>query len=84
MKYWNKQKHTRERRWHKIVIPQIKLATASGWMPPEDWLWKRKYKSLKHNIQISPSDGKFYMSKDLNEVWFEREEDMVEFLLRRS
>jgi hypothetical protein len=42
----------------------------------------RGYLDIKRELQLLPSDGKFYMYFGSRTVWFEREEDAVFVALR--
>jgi hypothetical protein len=80
MKYWNKQHKLRER-WYKVELPKTLLINSvfpsiDGW-----WTWS-KFDSLKRELQMIDSPGKFYMSVMHRDVYFERQQDAVYFSLR--
>lgn len=80
MKYWNKQPRQRKK-WFKVELPKTHLSNSlfpdlEGW-----WSWP-KFDSLKRELQLIDSPGKFYMSIMSKEVYFERQQDAVYFSLR--
>lgn len=66
MKYWNKDKRTREKHWHRVERP-------AG----ADW----NYHSVKHKLQLQESTGKFYLYYGSYYIWFELEQDATWFIL---
>jgi hypothetical protein len=69
MKYWNKDKKIRQQHWHAIQRPNHN---------------KWNYASIKRELQLTESPGKFYLYYGSNTVWFEREQDAMIFMLRWS
>ena len=67
MKYWNKDKNTRQKHWFRVELPQKK-----GW----------NYFQSKRELQLQDSPGKFYLYYGSNSVWFEREQDAMWFRLK--
>ena len=70
MKYWNRDKKIRQAHWHKIARP---YSSYSG-----------NYQTLKRELQLHDSTGKFYMYFGGDTIWFERSEDAVWFTLKLS
>ncbi len=66
MKYWNKDKKTRDKHWYRVRY---------SWS-------KKNYFERKREIQLMPGGGKFYSYFGSDSVWFEREEDAVFFTLK--
>lgn len=66
MKYWNKDKNTRQQHWFRVELPQ------KGW----------NYAQSKRELQLQDSPGKFYLYYGSNSVWFEREQDAMWFRLK--
>ncbi len=67
MKYWNKDKKIRQSHWYKISMPDRR-----GW----------NYHTVKRELQLIPSTGKFYLYYGSTAIWFEHEQDATMFLLR--
>jgi len=67
MKYWNKDKNTRQKHWFKVDVSNI---------------FDRFERNLKRELQLYDSPGKFYMYYAGRYVWFEREQDAMWFRLR--
>ena len=67
MKYWNKDKNTRQKHWFKVDVSNI---------------LDRFERNLKRELQLYDSPGKFYMYYAGRYVWFEREQDAMWFSLR--
>ena len=68
MKYWNKDKHVRQRCWVKVVVGPNSVGD----------------QGLKRWCQQQPSKGKFYKYYGSNAWWFEHSGDAVLFSLRWS
>ena len=69
MKYWNKDKNTRQKHWFKVDVSDIH---------------DRFERNFKRELQLHDSPGKFYMYYAGRYVWFEREQDAMWFRLRWS
>ena len=67
MKYWNKDKNTRQKHWFKVDVSNI---------------FDRFERNLKRELQLYDSPGKFYMYYAGRYVWFEREQDAMWFRLK--
>ena len=67
MKYWNKDKNTRQKHWFKVDVSNI----------PD-----RFDRNLKRELQLHDSPGKFYKYHAGRYVWFEREQDAMWFRLK--
>jgi hypothetical protein len=67
MKYWNKDKNTRQKHWFKVDVSNI---------------LDRFERNLKRELQLYNSPGKFYMYYAGRYVWFEREQDAMWFRLK--
>ena len=65
MKYWNKDKRIRQERWHRVQ--------RGGW----NW----NYATIKRELQLHDSPGKFYLYYGSDAIWFERSEDAMWFSL---
>ena len=66
MKYWNKDKRIRQEHWHKVERPR------PGW----------NYHSVKRELQLQDSPGKFYLYYGSTAIWFEREQDAMWYSLK--
>ena len=80
MKYWNKQHKLREK-WYKVELPRTHIKS-SVFPDLDGWVQRPKFNSLKRELQLLDSPGKFYMSIMHKEVYFERQQDAVYFSLR--
>lgn len=67
MKYWNKDKHTRDKHWFKVNVEELPVRFDNG---------------LKRDLQLHDSPGKFYMYFAGRYIWFEREQDAMWFSLK--
>ena len=67
MKYWNKDKHVRQRCWHHVPINLQKI-------PNRSWY------DMKRALQLHPSTGKFY-ADSYQTVSFSLKADAVYFTL---
>lgn len=81
VKYWNKQKHLRESKWYKVTLPEDKVKSA---LFPDfkGWVQRNQFLTIKHEIQLIDSPGKFYMSIMDKNIYFESEKDAVYFSLK--
>ena len=79
MKYWNKTKEVRLRCWYKISLTRntslVNTRSYSGWTRIDS------FDSVKRKLQNHHSNGKFFMSLGIREIWFELQEDAVWFSL---
>ena len=82
MKFWNKQKEVRERCWSKITLsrdPHLYPLYPSRY---KGWNRRTEFDSMKQQLQLTGSSGKFYMNIMNKEIWFEYNSDAVYFSLR--
>ena len=68
MKYWNKDKHVRQRCWHHVPIDRCKLGNYS-------------WNDIKRAVQLHPSSGKFHMDFPHATLSFSLKADAVYFAL---
>jgi lipopolysaccharide/colanic/teichoic acid biosynthesis glycosyltransferase len=68
MKYWNKDKHVRQRHWTKVTR---KPGIAGN-------------QEIKRWCQLQSSTGRFYFYYGSNSWWFEHDADATLFVLRWS
>jgi hypothetical protein len=69
MKYWNKDKKVRQTHWHVVQRP-----VRANW----------NYQTVKRELQLTESPGKFYLYYGSHNVWFERSEDAMWFILKTA
>ena len=90
MKFWNKQLEVRERCWTCVSLRkddalaihrpiQVNGAWLSDIHPV--WVFRQKFRTLKHQLQTASSSGKFYMKITSSEIWFENSKDATWFIL---
>jgi hypothetical protein len=67
MKYWNKDKKVRQSHWYKVSMKD-----RQGW----------NYHTIKRELQLTHSSGKFYLYYGSTAIWFEREQDAMWWILK--
>jgi len=80
MKYWNKNKEVRLRCWTRISLPKVTY----GGTELDLWTSSNRYNACKRLLQLTPSDGKFFMQILSRDIWFERSADATWFCLKHS
>lgn len=75
MKYWNKDKDIRERRWTKVQGP------SGAWPFPKATLFKVDWAGAKLMCQRMSNKRKFFSNGVTNDWWFESAGDATMFLL---
>ena len=66
MKYWNKDKRIRQERWYRVQRD-----------PKQGY----NFTTIKRELQLHDSPGKFYLYYGSTAIWFERSEDAMWFSL---
>lgn len=82
MKFWNKQKHLREKSWTKVSLPRDPCISGYYYFQYDGWTRRREYEDQKRDLQLLSSKGKFYMTMSHKDIWFEKEKDAAMFILR--
>ena len=73
MKYWNKDKRIRQQHWFPVKRNSVTVVGDGN-----------GYQSIKRQLQLTDSPGKFYLYFGSDTVWFERSEDATWFALSRD
>ena len=73
MKFWNKQHNVRKLYWTKVALPldDLRGMYPNGVQTYVGWLRRNTFTDLKRELQLAPSNGRFYMCIMRKEIWFE-------------
>lgn len=84
MKFWNRRKEVRQRCWTcvKLHIDKDRHPYWTG--SYEGFVTYGELRSIKAELQRSPSKGRFYLTIMKKEVWFQHPKDATWFAIKYS